>query len=236
VAGRRFPLLTWLIVLAGVFAWAGLGGSAERDDSAPGRLYALSLPAQPLEPALAAFAEQTGVQILYETALTRERQAAAVEGTYPADVALGLLLRDSGLGYRRTVVDGFTLVSMSHPAPPGPFAPPESDAPSELGAATRRFASFFGVMQAGLITVLCREPATRPDRLRTLVVRLWFDPSGTIVGVDLEQGSGDRERDRAIVAALRRQELGAPVPREMPQPVTVAIGGGGGGDGCSPKL
>lgn len=226
MAGRRCQVLIWVIPLA-VLLPAGMVPAAEREGGAPASLYHLALPAQPLDQGLASFAERTGVQVLYETALTRGRRAAAVEGLYSAEIALELLLRDSGLGFRRTVTDGFTLVLLAPPVPPpAPPAAVEADPGSALAAATGRFAPFLGTMQAAILAALCPVPAARPDPVRMLVVGLWIDSLGVVSGVDLARGSGDRGRDQAVVRRLRRLDLGASPPPDLPQPVTVAIGGG----------
>jgi iron complex outermembrane recepter protein len=55
--------------------------------------------AQPLAQALAAFAQQTGLQLIYLAALTEHRHSRAVEAGLSPQVALARLLPDSGLGF-----------------------------------------------------------------------------------------------------------------------------------------
>lgn len=53
--------------------------------------------AGPLERTLPAFGRQSGLQILYPSALVAGRQSPAVSGDYTPEAALQLMLRDSGL-------------------------------------------------------------------------------------------------------------------------------------------
>ena len=69
-----------------------------------------SIEAGPLSRSLPLFAEQSGQQILYPTSLVAGRTAPALSGAYPVEEALGLLLRDSGLTYRRSRPNVFVLV------------------------------------------------------------------------------------------------------------------------------
>jgi len=58
----------------------------------------------------------------------------------------------------------------------------------------------------------------------SIVVRLWVRPDGSIERVQVVQSSGNRERDRAIEAALSKIErLSQAPPADMPQPVSLRI-------------
>ena len=65
------------------------------------------IPAQPLPEALARFAAQSGMQLVYPPDLVQGRRANAVQGMHAPDAALAELLRGTGLRMRR---DGATLV------------------------------------------------------------------------------------------------------------------------------
>lgn len=71
------------------------------------------IPAGPLSRTLPAFARQSGQQILYPSALVADRASPALSGDYPVETALGLLLRDTGLTYRRSRPNVFVLVDPS---------------------------------------------------------------------------------------------------------------------------
>lgn len=68
------------------------------------------IPPGPLDRALPAFARQSGLQILYPTALAAGRWSPGVSGSHPAEAALSLLLRDTGLTYRQSRPTVFVLV------------------------------------------------------------------------------------------------------------------------------
>ncbi len=51
---------------------------------------------------LPAFAQQSGQQLLYPSSLVAGRTSPPLAGEYTAEAALAVLLRDTGLAYRRT--------------------------------------------------------------------------------------------------------------------------------------
>uniref|UniRef100_UPI0019541826 STN domain-containing protein n=2 Tax=Pseudomonadota TaxID=1224 RepID=UPI0019541826 len=58
---------------------------------------AFDIPAQPLDAALASYFRATGVQLLYDSALTAGRRSGAVRGNFTPREALRQLLRGTGL-------------------------------------------------------------------------------------------------------------------------------------------
>lgn len=74
--------------------------ATRRYDIAPG----------PLERTLPDFARQSGQQILYPSALVVGRTSLGVAGEFTAEAALALILRDTGLTYRRSRPNVFVLV------------------------------------------------------------------------------------------------------------------------------
>ena len=55
-------------------------------------------------------------------------------------------------------------------------------------------------------------------------VQVWVRGDGSVERVRLAQSSGDKERDRAIEAALARiARLSRSPPAEMPQPISLRI-------------
>jgi protein TonB len=58
----------------------------------------------------------------------------------------------------------------------------------------------------------------------SIVVRVWVRPDGSIERVRIVQSSGNRDRDRAIEAALSKIErISQAPPADMPQPVSLRI-------------
>lgn len=102
------------------------------------RSYPINIPAGPLAAALRDYARKTHRQILFEPALVRGRRAAAVRNVADPDVALDLLLKNSGLRARQLGTDiviiepvarqEATSPAPSHAAPlPPPIPPPPED-------------------------------------------------------------------------------------------------------------
>ena len=95
-----------------------MGMATAQGASAPA---AFDIAAQPLPDALAQFARQSGVQLIYPPELAQGRHAQPVQGARSPEAALAELLRGSGLRMRR---DGATLVLERAPAD-GAAAMPE---------------------------------------------------------------------------------------------------------------
>ena len=69
--------------------------------------------ASPLESSLNLFARQSGLQILYPSALVAGRRSSGVSGDHAPEAALRALLRETGLTYRRSRPTVFVLVDPS---------------------------------------------------------------------------------------------------------------------------
>src|SRR5690606_25404462 len=72
-----------------------------------------NIDAGPLERSLPMFASQSGLQILYPSALVAGRQAPAVMGEFTPEAALNALLRGTGLAYRQSRPTVFVLIDPS---------------------------------------------------------------------------------------------------------------------------
>lgn len=70
-----------------------------------------SVPPGALDRALTEFARQSGQQILYSSELVEGRRTPGLNGVYTAEGALSIMLRDTGLTYRRTRPNVFTVVA-----------------------------------------------------------------------------------------------------------------------------
>ncbi|MCG8595081.1 MAG: TonB-dependent receptor [Kiloniellales bacterium] len=104
----KIRLCTWAF---GVFFGLGAAGAvapplvAAEETAA----QAFAIPAQPLSSALLAFAEQTGLEVLFDARIAAGKTAPAVRGDYTAEQALRRLLAGSGLRYRYTGANAVTL-------------------------------------------------------------------------------------------------------------------------------
>jgi len=74
------------------------------------RTYSFNIASQPLSRALRSFADQTGIQIAYQTSVAAGAMAPVVSGTMSAEQALAQLLSESGLHYSFTDADTVTIL------------------------------------------------------------------------------------------------------------------------------
>lgn len=179
------------------------------------------IPAQSLALALDAYSAATGIVAVYNGNLAIGRRSGGIRGRYAPQIALRLLLSNSGLAAQYTTPGAFVLVS----------APAESaivKTPSEIGlialarqdAAERRYS---GQVQSSVTQSLCAAPKTRPGDYR-LAMSFWIGPSGEIANLKLLGSTGDQQRDAAIIGMLRRLRLdGGPPHPSMAQPFTMIM-------------
>lgn len=200
-------------LIAGLCLWATSCAAVTEVVQSPARSaarIAYDIPSQALETALGTYAAVSGVQVLYETALTADRYSTAVKGRLTPETALRTLLAGTGLVGRRTDVDAFTIVPARRKqtgSVPSPGIPDSH---------------FLGALQAGILEVLCRYPETQPGDYR-VALQLWIAPGGGIQRVALIGSTGDEDRDATLVAALRDLVVDTVPPVGVPQPITMAI-------------
>ncbi len=112
------------ILIACVVGLSASGGLAAAQQApatkAPAQEVKLEIAAQPVEYALAAFAEQSGTQIVFYTDLAAGLRAPRLSGTFTPQAALDRLLEGSGLEYE--FVNGGRVVTIrsakgAHPKP-----------------------------------------------------------------------------------------------------------------------
>jgi hypothetical protein len=167
------------------------------------------IPAQPLDQALDAFGAVSGLQIFYESALTAGRHSSELKGSFDPQGALRILLRGSDLTARVIATGTLSIAKL---------------ADAEINEARRQtevaYFPYFGLLQAGVMKVLCSRPETRPGNYH-IALQYWIDVRGKIARLRLIGSSGTNERDAAIMDAV--QGLTLPPPGNMPQPVTMAI-------------
>ncbi|WP_196367977.1 STN domain-containing protein, partial [Achromobacter xylosoxidans] len=96
-------------------------------------LIPFDIAAQPLDAALAAYTQATGMAVLVTSRVTAGRQGAAVRGRLAPREALRQLLAGTGLQARYTSASAFTLVEAAAPA--AAARPPAAGA--RAGAVTR---------------------------------------------------------------------------------------------------
>ena len=174
---------------------------------------AFDIPSQSLEAALKTFSAVAGIALFYESSIVQGRRSSAVEGMLPAEAALDLLLRETGLSSQS--FDRGTITILQAPA---------ADPAEQLGSAKARvteFAPYLARVQRSMELAFCAEPngADDPD---DIVARVWIASSGKVARAELLRTTGSALRDRAYVAAIGAVSTAAP-PAAMPQPVNMMI-------------
>jgi len=87
------------VSVASVFAATSLQ-TASASDHSQTESTIFNLRVDELVDSLKDYSEKTGISLIYDNRLVREKLSAPVSGSYPPDQALELLLAGSGLGYR----------------------------------------------------------------------------------------------------------------------------------------
>jgi hypothetical protein len=178
------------------------------------------IPQQPLASAIDAYIAVTGFVVVYNADLAKGRLSHVVAGRLPPNMALTLLLKDSGLAAEYTASDAFVVV----PAPldgavvrtPTTIA---SAALSQQNPIERRYS---GMVQERLNAALCARPETVPGDYR-VAMRFWIGPSGDVMRLKLLGSTGDGQRDLAIADVVAHVAIGEPPPRQMQQPFAMIV-------------
>lgn len=205
--GRMFRLFCCAAIVVGTMA--AVSELNAESALAASRDYEIS--AQPLDAALHAYIRASGVQVLYETALTTGRQSMVVKGNFTPDVALNVLLSGTGLRARRTDIDAFIITA----------APSEQTGSSVV--AVRPDGQFMTALQVGVLDALCRTSRTRPGEYK-VAIELWIASTGVVQRSALVGSTGEADRDDAILSALRGVSIRVQPPAALPQPLILSIG------------
>jgi len=99
----RLLLCTVLLTQIGILQ------SVQAQDAEPAAVKTFAIAPQSLSSALLQFSETTHVEILFDAAMTGNLQTQGLSGDYEPEEALRLLLRDTGLTYRKTSTGNITL-------------------------------------------------------------------------------------------------------------------------------
>lgn len=167
-------------------------------------LIPFDIAAQPLDAALAAYTQATGMAVLVTSRVTAGRQGAAVRGRLAPREALRQLLAGTGLQARYTSASAFTLVEAAAPAP--------------AGAVTR----YAGVLQNTVTRALCQWTGAQFGRYRASL-QLWIGRNGVVRQARVLAGTGDARRDEALAGVLAGLIMDTPPPADLPQPVTIVL-------------
>ena len=114
VQGRVVKTQTSFVVLALLFGVCGAAVASPSPAVAQERdLRPFTIPPQPLSSALLEFAEQSGLDISFDSRAAAERTSFEVNGNYTPEQALDLLLAGTGLTYTRAENGTITLLLLT---------------------------------------------------------------------------------------------------------------------------
>lgn len=201
---KRIPAL----FVVAVFAFA-MGAAKARDGASPEAAITYDIPAQSLESALNAYVLISGVQVLYETAVTEHRHSRELRGKFAPELALARLLDGTGLVGRRTAPHVFVVTK----------------SPSEpTASAVQPDGRFLAALQTNLMMALCRAPETRPGGYK-VGIDVWVHPDGVIARTALIGSTGEIARDQAMLRVLKGVAIGVPPPSGLRQPLFLTVSG-----------
>jgi TonB family protein len=181
----------------------------QKDDEMP---IPFDIPAQPLPSALDAFSAASGYQILTANIGSPAPRSSSVKGVLAPRAALSKLIAGTGVAVEFTAAGAVVLTPVVRSAPSG-FADPPPLRPD--------MAAYDAVLQRGIFGALCRNVTIWPGAYRA-ALDVWIASTGQVDRAELLDTTGDPERDRRILAALRASVFAAPPPG-LPQPTTVVI-------------
>jgi hypothetical protein len=185
---------------------AGQERGAERAE-----FLVFDIPAQALREALFAYTDVTGLSILVDDEVTSGRRSAPVKGSFTPEDALKIVLTGTGLDFRYTAANAFTLVPSTGAA--SAHSAPRDDSRDE---------TYFRTVQTAVKYILCSHAQTLPGQYR-VVVQLWIGGSGVVLRSALLGSTGSPDRDQTLSEMLDGLPVGAPPPAGLPQPVTLVI-------------
>lgn len=199
---------SFILVIVLQFFTTGVGA---QQSSASSAMRNYEIPAQALDVALEAYMRTAGVQVLFETELTKGRRSTSLQGYFVPDVALKSLLSETGLVVRRTGIDAFVITQ-----------PPDMNIKNPMRKA-RPDGRFLAALQTSVVEALCRTSLTRPGGYK-IAIELWVAQNGTIWRSALIGSTNDAERDRLMLSVLRGASVRIAPPTDFPQPFVLAIG------------
>lgn len=221
----RSPALALIAVLLCACPLAGgmpQGALAQTSADQP---LAFDIPAQPLDAALAQYFRVSGVQLLYDSALTVGRRSTPVHGSLGPREALRRLLSGTGLIVRYSRASA-AIITRPEVAVAAPLVP--------LGRVivreriVTRIAPVERMAYYGLIETQLRELLRSDKRTSRLVfdlrIALRIGENGGLEEIRVMRGSGDRRVDRALVDVLSNASVAAPPPG-LKQPLAIALRG-----------
>lgn len=225
-ARTLFRSLSVCLALAAISAFPFAATGTHAQAIGGDQRMAFDIPAQALDAALAQYFRLTGVQLLYDSALTAGRRSSAVHGNYTPREAMRLLLRGTGLIARYSRANAAIITtpeakSATPLIPLGRVVVREHVATPRLSAIQRM--EFYGRLEKELHAHLRDDKRT--DRLSFSVrASIRIDTGGVLERIRIDRSSGDARADRLIAEVLTGKTV-SPPPEGIAQPLLVALKG-----------
>lgn len=193
---------------------AGAAGASAR------KVYLFNIPPESLQPALVAYINVVGSQIIDDSKLARNHQSSPVAGPFNADAALRMLLEGSDLTIVSTGTPDISLAAVSRRKSGAPAGGADGgDATLVLdtlyvdvppGAEQRPDFSDYGqLVRQEIKRALTHSPETA-RRIYDVRIELWVDSQGCVQRPHLVRSSGKADLDASIQHVLRRQRCWSP--------------------------
>ncbi|MGH6612759.1 STN domain-containing protein [Sphingomonas sp.] len=192
-----------------------------------------TVPAQPLTEALAEFARESGVDVIYEGKLMAGLRSTAIDGSFTAPAALRVLLAGTGLTARYTGRKAAIVYRPDQPPPSVAFG--VTGAPALrldkakvrasliIGTANRAVFDAYGRRaQTEIRTALQGDPVIA-QRQFAVEIRLEIDGTGQMGAVALLRGTGDLACDDRIARLLNGRHLSQPPPEGLHEPLRFQV-------------
>ena len=200
------------------------------------KTYAFNIDAGDLSRELIQFSEFTGQQLFFDSALTQDRQGRAVQGSHTPMEGLLILLQGTGLNAHVNGGD-ITLSQGVHASVQDAVPLAERDIASSAKAINLGVLSIEAtslniedhdyLAYAGYIATQVKTAVVMNTHLHDarfdISAKVWLDPGGRIVRLQLPASSGNDDLDKEIALTLDHLAVNPPPPANMPQPVRIRI-------------
>jgi len=96
------------------------------------------------------------------------------------------------------------------------------------GGGGGKFGAYGSQIVAELQAAISRDETTRIGKYPSISMRLWLNPAGKILRVQLVTSTGDAAMDQALTRVITALGSVAPPPADLPQPVNMRVRARGG--------
>lgn len=214
ISFRDLPVIFVLAVIVCV------GQAATRSAADEQKQFVFDIPRQSLASALDSYSATTGIVGFYRAQLAYRRMSKPITGQYSPEIALQLLLDDSGLAAKYASAHAFVLVPSAHNEVQSRSA--STVALAAIGSQDAPQRGYSALLQERINAALCARSSTRPGTYR-VALNFRVGPAGHIENFNLLGTSGDSSRDDAISDALGTLAIGRAAPSHMSQPFTMIV-------------